>query len=71
MPKRTPFKSYIITAKVEIEVDVFARNPKEAVREFEARLLDDVERAQIFNDAWSLVDSVKVRTADKHLGPAE
>ena len=59
-------QTYFIKANVEVVVEVFARNRQEALNEFELRMLDDVSKMEIFEDAWSMTDTVKVETADEH-----
>lgn len=69
--RKKRYQTYFITAKVDIVVEVFARDPEEAVEQFEMRMLDDRDKLDIFENALSMTDEVKVQTADKYLGPSQ
>lgn len=62
------YKTYFVTAKVEIVYEVFAKTEEDAAERFEAALDDEGERASIFEDASSLYEIDKIEDADTHLG---
>jgi hypothetical protein len=68
--RKQRFQTYFITAKVDVVVEVFARTREEAVEKFEERMLDDRDKLEIFENALSMTDEVKVQTAQEHLGPS-
>ena len=62
------YKTFFVTAKVEVVYEVFTTSLEEARERFEEALDDEGERKDIFEDASSMVDIISVETADEHLG---
>jgi len=62
------YKTFFITAQVEVVYEVFAKTEEDARERFEEALDDADERAAVFEDASSLADIISVETADEHLG---
>ncbi len=62
------YKTFFITAQVEVVYEVFAKTEEDARERFEEALDDPSERAAVFEDASSLTDIISVETADEHLG---
>ena len=64
--KAKDYKTYFITANVEVVYEVFADSEESAVSKFENALNDSEERQDIFEDAYSMCDILKVEDADEH-----
>ena len=60
------YKTYFVTAQVEVVYEVYADSEESAVSKFENALLDEGERADIFEDAYSMTDIESVEDADTH-----
>lgn len=60
------YKTYFVTAKVEVVYEVFCDSEETAVQRFEEALLDKAEREDIFEDAYSMTDIEAVEDAHEH-----
>ena len=64
--KPADYKTYFVTAKVEVVYEVFCDSAETAVQRFEEALLDKAEREDIFEDAYSMTDIESVEDAHEH-----
>ncbi len=60
------YKTYFVTAKVEVVYEVFCDSEETAIQRFEEALLDKNEREDIFEDAYSMTDIESVEDAHEH-----
>lgn len=64
--KNGDYKTYFVTAKVEVVYEVFCDSKETAVQRLEDALLDKDEREDIFEDAYSMADIESVEDADEY-----
>jgi hypothetical protein len=64
--KNDHYKTYFVTAKVEVVYEVFCDSEETAVERFESALIDPEERQDIFEDAYSMTDIESVQDADEY-----
>jgi|688.fasta_scaffold470789_3 hypothetical protein len=64
--KNKDYKTYFVTAKVEVVYEVFCDSKETAVQRLEEALLDKNEREDIFEDAYSMTDIESVEDAHEH-----
>ena len=64
--KSNDYKTYFVTAKVEVVYEVFCDSAETAVQRFEEALLDKAEREDIFEDAYSMTDIESVEDAHEY-----
>jgi hypothetical protein len=64
--KNKDYKTYFVTAKVEVVYEVFCDSKETAVQRLEDALLDKDEREDIFEDAYSMTDIESVEDAHEH-----
>lgn len=64
--KNNDYKTYFVTAKVEIVYEVFCDSEETAVERLESALLDKDEREDIFEDAYSMTDIESVQDAHEY-----
>jgi hypothetical protein len=60
------YKTYFVTAKVEVVYEVFCDSEETAVQRLEEALLDKAEREDIFEDAYSMTDIESVEDAHEY-----
>ena len=64
--KNGGYKTYFVTAKVEVVYEVFCDSKETAIERLESALLDKDEREDIFEDAYSMTDIESVEDANEH-----
>lgn len=64
--KNKDYKTYFVTAKVEVVYEVFCDSEETAVQRLEEALLDKAEREDIFEDAYSMTDIESVEDAHEY-----